>query len=201
MSGIYLPVGSICKMKKEKLPVMIIGYKKISDSINYIVCNYPQGITEGFNEKIENPNNIEDIIQVGYVADEHNKYMQNIVENKVSTESKQTEIKTKNREKYEFDENGIVIGVNNNTENKTQNNISNSPYEFDENGIVIAVRNSNNNEKQVQKKQYEFDENGIVVAVSENPFTPNYETRKKEEDLTVFKKYEFDENGIVIGVK
>ena len=199
MSGIYLPVGSICKMKKEKLPVMIIGYKKISDSINYIVCNYPQGITEGFNEKIEN--NIEDIIQVGYVADEHNKYMQNIVENKVSTESKQTEIKTKNREKYEFDENGIVIGVNNNTENKTQNNISNSPYEFDENGIVIAVRNSNNNEKQVQKKQYEFDENGIVVAVSENPFTPNYETRKKEEDLTVFKKYEFDENGIVIGVK
>lgn len=86
--------------------------------------------------------------------------------------------------KYKFDENGILLSVEDNE--KVENKLN--KIEFDENGIVVSAG------EQKSTPQYKFDENGILISVEE-------ENLEETEELKEYKpEYEFDENGILVSV-
>ena len=65
---------------------------------------------------------------------------------------------------YEFDENGVVVGIK--TPVQENKEVPKSTYKFDADGRVIA---NDDNQAEVKKEEFEiphykFDENGIIIG-------------------------------------
>lgn len=110
-------------------------------------------------------------------------------------ETAKPEVKENKTLEYTFDENGVVISVNNydNVSNPFKYNSENSPKVVQQNDWSILndkkIDNSNEleNRKTIELNKIEFDENGVVISVGSSESNNN-------------KTYEFDENGVVVSV-
>ena len=81
-------------------------------------------------------------------------------------------------------------------ESKKEDNSIKNKFKFDENGVIIED-NSFVHEKN-DKPMYEFDENGFIVADNAVLNTANEKTGIVKENSNVISKFTFDENGVII---
>lgn len=122
----YLPIGSIVKLKNDNKLYMILGYYSLEyhNGINiydYVACSYPEGLLIKNNMISFNHEDISTTIFIGYETDAFVK-LKNSLENEeetvleevpVSDEPLFTIMEEKKEEfimpHYHFDENGIII--------------------------------------------------------------------------------------------
>ncbi len=202
----YLPIGSVCTLKGQAKKVMVTGYYSVMFNGNlrlfdYKGCFYPEGLLNSEQEISFNHSDIKNVDFVGYKDEDQEKFME-IFNNLSNTENI---VSSKSYSKLAFDENGVVV--------MAEPVSSETPeFEFDEDGVVVGVSNpfhqeyesktdvSINNwdiindeeedspEEELEKSalnQIQFDENGVVISEGNN-YTPE-------------EQYQFDENGVLVG--
>lgn len=185
----YLPIGTICNIKTNNKPVMIIGYYSIeySGSIkmyDYKGCDYPEGLLK--NSIISfNKTDIIEVLYNGYINDDFNKFNSIITEQKVNTNVKENDKQIFSNIK--FDENGVVVYTELNSE-KNNVTIKNEIDTPKQNNFVnpFYKQYSSDNDSTIQDsnewpifKNIVFDENGTVVQIEE--YTSEEKSMKNEE--------------------
>ena len=224
-----LPIGTICELAENK-KVMITGYKRkvFSDGAvvekDYETVEYPYGTLSNIHRGI-NKDEIKNVIYIGYSDDEFTRFERQYngeapqvapavapapVENpfSIKEESAKPAEKAENWpifKNIEFDENGVVVSVEQNEAPQEQDLSNIMPkYEFDENGVIIGISGQPQasaaevaSTETAQVPTYQFDENGVIIGTSE---TKTEETPKTESSYEST-KYQFDENGVIIGVE
>lgn len=181
MKDKFLPIGSICTIKRSNRKVMIIGFFSIdyAESVklyDYIGCVYPEGVLSStricFNHS--------DIISLDYIGYKNSDF--ELFNQKLKSQQVDEQVQNENVfSNFEFDENGVVVFMQPNAiENITKKN--NAKAES-----VISSFSSNIN----------------------NPFykSLDYEQTIKEQESSeiqnwpIFKNIQFDENGVVINAE
>jgi len=209
MNEKFLPIGTICTIGGFNRQVMITGYFSTDYKGNITVKDYraivyPEGQLEQVIVSF-NHDEIKSVDYLGYIDDKFKEF--NKVLNSIKISFKK-EITKDSKLKYEFDANGVVIGVNGSSKAKINND--KPKYEFDADGTVIGVSNVKNpfevdakkvslkadnaifeKPKKEEKSKYVFDANGIVVGI---------ENKKQAIENPKMEQFIFDENGIVVGV-
>jgi hypothetical protein len=176
----FLPLGTICTVKGKNYNVMIIGYFAIEYTGNvkmfdYKGCSYPEGLLIENKSCSFNHSDIEDIIFLGYSADEHKKFNDILNRQNDTTENLQSKDVLSN---IQFDEHGVVVYA----------------------PVVNEYSSNIPNDIQLQASVQDIKRSDI-----ENPFRPtNIEVDTTvsapadTEDWSIFKSIQFDENGVVI---
>lgn len=224
-----LPIGTICELAENK-KVMITGYKRkvFSDGAvvekDYETVEYPYGTLSNIHRGI-NKDEIKNVIYIGYSDDEFTRFERQYngeapqvapvtapapVENpfSIKEESAKPAEKAENWpifKNIEFDENGVVVSVEQNEAPQEQDLSNIMPkYEFDENGVIIGISGQPQASaaevaptETAQVPTYQFDENGVIIGTSET----KTEEPQKNESAYESTKYQFDENGVIIGVE
>ena len=224
-----LPIGTVCELAENK-KVMITGYKRkvFSDGAvvekDYETVEYPYGTLSNIHRGI-NKDEIKNVIYIGYSDDEFTRFERQYngeapqvapavspapVENpfSIKEESAKPAEKAENWpifKNIEFDENGVVVSVEQNEAPQEQDLSNIMPkYEFDENGVIIGISGQPQASaaevaptETAQVPTYQFDENGVIIGTSET----KTEEPQKNESAYESTKYQFDENGVIIGVE
>ena len=209
--GVLLPNQIVAFNHSDILEVVFVGYKNEEQNRLNSLLNDFTGT-----DKVEIAKNFHDDNEMFLTS---NKAFSKLLfdENGVVmiAEKNQT-----NGDKYEFDENGYVININN--EDVFENPFSKkievaeekeelsknwsifNKIEFDEDGNVIEVEEKKINSQNHELSPIEFDENGVVVAVvGENLLDSkkvagleNLESTQQKN--VVSSNYSFDANGNVV---
>jgi len=190
----YLPIGSVCTLRKNNKKVMVVGYFPVECGENtkifmYKGIPYPKGMSSDENKYSFNNEDIANIDFTGFMNEDYEKLNEKLL-------------------KIEINKIDSLLSETNNSEDDLIKKITN--YQFDENGTVIGVSKEKEDTSSNLKSKYQFDENGIVIGVN-NPFN-EYKNNPVEEldkntipddsnEWDIFKEYKFDENGTVIGVE
>lgn len=79
----YLPLGTVCLLKKAKKKVMIIGFaakgQAFRDKVfDYIGCIYPEGILNSQFNLLFNHTDIQDVYFIGYSNGEEKAFKRNL---------------------------------------------------------------------------------------------------------------------------
>lgn len=108
----FLPIGTICKLKKSNNKIMIVGYYSINYNgivklYDYSGLLYPEGMLN--NQVIAfNHSDIDSVDFLGYVSTEYDKLNLRLTKN-IEKYSEDKEVKNNYIYNFKFDENGVVI--------------------------------------------------------------------------------------------
>lgn len=204
----YLPIGSVCTLSRNNTKVMIMGYlsieyDKVPRVYMYNAIPYPRGMSASGIKYSFNDSDIKSVDFVGFKSDEF--FEQNRKLSKIDIEKMESvfddiaddENKTiEKMMKFKFDENGVVVGVNDDKNNPASNNGSDAisnPFNSYKNDADNSKQqpNTEDSDKWDIFKRYKFDEKGTVVGIDEKP---------SEEVVNKTPAFKFDENGIVVSV-
>ena len=191
----YLPIGSVCTLYKNDIKIMITGYllpgyDEEFRIFKYAGLPYPAGVLKN-KEVLFDDQDIKEIDFEGFKSDEYIKLNEKLTAIEIAGLNESFEnINDSNMIKYQFDENGTVIGVEGEDDSEFENPFNSYKDEFEK---KTQNNNEDTSEWPIFNKNYKFDENGTVIGVEGED-----ETSETEEGTT---KYQFDENGTVIGVE
>ena len=199
MNFIFLPVGTVCKIKNNNSKVMIIGYDK---QLYYRGVVIPQGLSIDTPQILFNSNEITSIISLGYIDNQVEQYGNSLTDNHLNNELNRKLRITEN--KYKFDESGFITEDKNVKEEPKRT----SQYKFDDFGII--TEDGNVKEEPKRTSQYKFDDFGIITEdgnIKEEPkeisqykfddFGIITEDGNVKEELKETSQYKFDESGFI----
>lgn len=209
----YLPIGSIVELKNNDKKFMITGYFSLEcdDSIkiyDYVGCLYPEGLLLKNNNYSFNHEEIVKVIFNGYVSDEYNVLIANLLDKISNFNNAKEESQSENDLLlHDINDNNLAID---NIKLDDLNDISLNEH-------AVDIPKTDDDELQHTKLFYEFDENNFVTGVKEQEekqkdnqnsnvdertFVPaeptNEEGNYNENQEFNIPHYTFDENGIII---
>ena len=83
----FLPLGSVCLLKKAKKRIMVIGYLPMVTEDNntqvvydYVGCLYPEGIISTEQSLLFNHSDIDKLFYMGYIDDEYKEFNKQLLE-------------------------------------------------------------------------------------------------------------------------
>lgn len=209
----YLPIGSIVELKNNDKKFMITGYFSLEcdDSIkiyDYVGYLYPEGLLLKNNNYSFNHEEIVKVIFNGYVSDEYNVLIANLLDKISNFNNAKEESQSENDLLlHDINDNNLAID---NIKLDDLNDISLNEH-------TVDIPKTDDDELQHTKLFYEFDENNFVTGVkeqeekqkdnqnsnvAERSFVPaeptNEEGNYNEKQEFNIPHYTFDENGIII---
>jgi len=172
----YLSIGTICNIKSNNKPIMIIGYYSIeySGSIkmyDYKGCDYPEGLLLENKVVSFNKSDIIEILYNGYTNEDFKKF--NAIITKQNTEKDDKSNEKAIFSNIKFNQNGVVAYSELKNENiSTQSNIEIPKKNNYVNPFYKQYSSENDSDVQDSKewpifKNIVFDENGTVVQIEE----------------------------------
>ena len=132
MNKIYLPIGSVIKLKNKDKSIMITGYYSVEyendlEIYDYSGCAYPEGVMIKSSYCSFNQSDIKEVLFEGYKTVEYTNLTNNL--NELDNEI------IENDAEY-FD--GKSIELDEIKDNNQKDDFVLPHYEFDENGIIIS---------------------------------------------------------------
>ena len=86
MEKIYLPIGSVVRLKDATKRIMIIGFYVKSESdidnnkiYDYVGCLYPEGMIDSKTNLLFNHDQIEEVYALGFTDDEEKKFKKDLI--------------------------------------------------------------------------------------------------------------------------
>lgn len=93
----YLPIGSVVQLRGATKYALITGYLVVKKDENnklydYMGCVYPIGIVDININALFNHEDIEKIISIGYEDEECKKFLEQLKESQINTNSNEEEV-------------------------------------------------------------------------------------------------------------